>query len=185
MTPRPAEPGVKVFVDHKTALTLDDENKTPANFSNSPNMKDRYKDYEKTCGQIRQENTLLLDDFVALLRGQRLAPGTIRKHRENVEFFINEFLLYHDATRPAEGIGEISEFLGDWFIRKAMWSTPRYIKATATSLYKFYGFLAAPDKITLAELAELKGTIARHLAEWQARCQRYNDGDIDDWRGIG
>ena len=148
-------------------------------------MKDRYKDYENNCGQIRQENALLLDGFVALLREQRLAPGTIGKHRENVEFFINEFLLYRDATRPAEGIGEISEFLGDWFIRKAMWSTPRYIKGTATSLYKFYGFLAASDKITLAELAELKGTIAQHLAEWQARCQRYNDVDIDDWRGIG
>jgi hypothetical protein len=175
MTPRPAEPGVKVFIDHKTVLTLDD----------SPNMKDRYKDYETTCAQIRQENALLLDDFVARLRGQRLASGTIRKHLENVEFFINEFLLCHDATRPVEGIGEISEFLGDWFIRKAMWSTPRYIKASATSLYKFYDFLAASDKITLAELAELKGTIAQHLAEWQARCQRYNDGDIDDWRGIG
>ncbi len=147
-------------------------------------MKDPYKDYEKNCGRIRQENAVLLDDFVALLRGQGLATGTIRKHRENAEFFINEFLLSHAATRPAEGIGELSEFLGDWFIRKAMWSTPRAIKATATSLYKFYVFLAASDKITLAELAALKSTIAQRLAEWQARCQRFNDGDIDDWRGI-
>ncbi|MEI6395402.1 MAG: hypothetical protein WCT12_30370 [Verrucomicrobiota bacterium] len=34
-------------------------------------MKDPYKDYEKACAQIRQENAQLLDDFVALLRGQR------------------------------------------------------------------------------------------------------------------
>ena len=34
-------------------------------------MKDPYKDYEKDCAQIRQENAQLLDDFVALLRGQR------------------------------------------------------------------------------------------------------------------
>ena len=60
-TPRPAEPGVKVSIDHTTVLTLDD----------TLNMKDPYKDYEKACAQIRQENAQLLDDFVALLRGQR------------------------------------------------------------------------------------------------------------------
>ena len=120
-----------------------------------------------------------------MLREHRLEPATIRKHRENVDFFINEFLLYQETKKPEEGIDDIDEFLGDWFIRKALWSTPRHIKATATSIYKFYRFLAAADKITLAELAKLKGTIALHLAEWQARCQRYNNLDIDDWRGIG
>jgi hypothetical protein len=77
---------------------------------------------------------------------------------------------YTDATqRPADGIGEIDEFLGDWFIRKAMWSTPRSIKSNATSLYKFYAFLAASGEVTVEELAELKQTIGRRLPEWQAR----------------
>ncbi len=148
-------------------------------------MTSDYKEFERACKVISGENALLLDDFVTLLQGQRLSTPTIRRHRENVEFFINEFLLYEDAKRPADGIGEIDEFLGDWFIRKAMWSTPRYIKSCATSLYKFYGFLAASGKVTDVELAELKGTIAQHLAEWQARCERYNEGEIDDWRGRG
>jgi hypothetical protein len=148
-------------------------------------MKDAYKEYEKACAQIRQENSLLLDGFVLMLRNRRLAPRTISKHRDNVDFFINEFLLYRDATqRPAEGMTEAEAFFGDWFIRKAMWSTPRYIKSSATSLYKFYTFLAASGKVTVAALAELKETIARRLPEWQARCARYNDGDIDDWRGV-
>ena len=147
-------------------------------------MKDAYKEYEKSCGLIRQENALLLDGFVGMLRGQRLATTTISKHRGNVDFFINEFLLYTDATKRArDGIGEIDAFLGDWFIRKAMWSTPRSIKSNATSLYMFYAFLAASDKVTRAELAKLKEIIGLHLTEWQARCKRYNDGDIDDWRG--
>ena len=179
-----AEPDARLFVDHETALTLGNEDKATAKISDSPNMKDAYKEYEKACGQIRQENAQLLDDFVLMLRSQRLAPRTISKHRDNVDFFINEFLLYTDAKRPSDGIGEVDVFLGDWFIRKAMWSTPRSIKTNATSLYRFYAFLAASGKVTLAELADLKETIALHLPEWQARCERYNDGDIDDWRGM-
>ena len=59
---------MKVFVDHKTALTLGNEDEAPAKISDSPNMKDAYREYEKACGQIRQENALLLDGFVLMLR---------------------------------------------------------------------------------------------------------------------
>jgi hypothetical protein len=148
------------------------------------NMKNDYEEYEKACKQIRHENEQLLDGFVALLRSQRLSTRTIRTHRENVDFFINEFLLYEGAKRPADGIDEIGTFLGDWFIRKAMWSTPRAIKSSATSLFKFYCYLAALDRITLADLAALKATIAIHLPKWQDRCERYIDPSIDDWRGM-
>lgn len=181
---KPSEPGIKVFVDHQKALLLGQVGKSLAEKSASSNIKDWYEEYEKACEQIRQENEPLLDGFVALLRNQRLAPRTIRTHRENVHFFINEFLLYEEAKKPEEGLDEIDEFLGDWFIRKAMWSTPRTIKSTATSLFKFYAYLAALHRITPAELAALKTTIATCLPEWQARCERYNDTEIDDWRGM-
>jgi len=146
-------------------------------------MKDDYGEYTKTCEKIRQENALLLDDFVLRLRGQRLSPRTIRTHRDNVDFFINEFLLSEDPKRPAEGIGEGDDYFGDWFIRKAMWSTPKAITSSARSLYLFYAHLASSGKVASAELAEFKNTLVRRLPEWQARCERYNDADIEDWRG--
>lgn len=176
---RSAAPGLKVFVDPNVPITVGSADEYPVTNGASPTN----SDYENACEEIRQENARLLNDFVSLLRSQRLAPSTIKKHRDNVEFFINEFLLYEDAKRPGEGIGEVDAFLGDWFIRKAMWSTPSAIKSTATSLFKFYAFLAAFEKVTPAELAELKVKTALHLPEWQARCERYNDGEIDDWRG--
>ena len=175
---------MKLFISHTTPLILGNEEKPAPSIGGSSDMKNDYAEYERICRQIRQENAQLLDDFVALLRSQRLAPSTITKHLENVSFFINEFLLYEEAKRPSDGIGEIDAFLGDWFIRKAMWSTPRHIKANATSLYKFYAFLATSEKVTVAELAELKNTMSLHLPEWQARCERYNDVEIDDWRDM-
>ena len=40
-----------------------------------------------------------VDDFLAWLRRSGLSSKTIRKHAENVDFYINEFLLYEDAQQ--------------------------------------------------------------------------------------
>ena len=146
-------------------------------------MKNDFTEYENACKQIRQENAILLDGFVLLMHNQRLSPKTINSHRNNIEFFLNEFLLCEDAKQPSDGIAEIEEYFGDWFIRKAMWYTPGTIKSNATSLYKFYSYLAAIDKIPITALVELKEAIVLSMPEWQARCERYNEDDIDDWRG--
>jgi hypothetical protein len=176
---------MKVFIDPKNPLILGDDEKPALKTAATSNADDDLKEFEKHCDRIRQENEQLLKGFALMLQSKRLASSTIRKHRDNVDFFINEFLLYTvDAKRPSEGIGELYEYFGDWFIRKAMWSTPRTIKSSATSLHKFYGFLAALGKITPEQLVELGQTIVLHLPEWQARCERYNDGEDDDWRGI-
>lgn len=178
---RPVKPGLQVFGDPNAPLTFgggDDIGRS------NEGARHVMSDYEIACEQIRRENEGLLDRFVALLRSQRLAPSTIRKHRENVEFFINEFLLYEEAKRPADGIAEVAEFLGDWFIRKAMWSTPSAIEKNATSLYKFYTFMAALDLVTTEELVGLKQTIVQRLATWRARCEAYNDPDTEDWREV-
>ena len=178
---RPATPGLQVFVSPKEPLALGE---AEGGRSGNGDSQDLNRDYEHACEQVRQENERLLDAFVGLLRRQRLAPRTIKRHRDNVEFFTNEFLLYEGVQTPGEGIGEVAAFLGDWFIRKAMWSTPSAIKSNATSLYKFYAFLAALDRVTPEQLAALSQTIVRQMPVWRAMCERYNDPDIEDWQGM-
>ena len=173
---RTSDPVMKVFLDHKTPMAFGDDAK-------GSGRKEDYDDYESTCERIRQDNEQLLDEFAASLRSQRLALRTIKAHRDNVEFFINEFLLRENARRPTDGMSEVDAYLGDWFIRKATWSIPRTIKSNATSLYKFYAYLALSGKVAPTDLVELKETIAVRLPEWQAMCERYNDLDVDDWRG--
>ena len=51
-----------------------------------------------------------------------------------------------DATME-EGVTMLGDFLGDFFIRKCMWSTPATVKTTATSLKKFYKCMAEHGKI--------------------------------------
>jgi len=176
-----AGPGFRGFVGPKEPLALGEAGGGPSGNGES-RLQDQ--DYERACEEVRRENERLLDTFVGLLRRQRLAPRTIKRHRDNVEFFINEFLLWEGVKRPDEGIEDVDAFLGDWFIRKAMWSTPSTIKSNATSLYKFYAFLAALDRVSPQQLATFGQTIARQMPEWLARCERYNDPDIEDWWGM-
>jgi len=140
---------------------------------------DDYKEYEAACERIREDNAALLAKFEEWLRQKKLATKTIRTHTNNVDFYINEFLLYEDTVEAKEGAGEISMFLGYWFIKKAMWASPAQIKSNAASLKKFYAFMNEQGEISDESLAQLNETIKEEMPEWIATMRRYDDPTID------
>jgi hypothetical protein len=83
-------------------------------------MTDEYEEYERTCQAIREENAALLKEFAGWLRGKGLSEATVERHCENIDFYVNEFLLYDGATPATDGVQEVGMFLVYWFIRKAM-----------------------------------------------------------------
>jgi len=87
-----------------------------------------YEEFERQCEEQREENRKLLKEFAEWLSAKGLSEGTIYKHVTNIDFYINECLLYDDVDTPADGIGAIGYFLGYWFIRKAMWASRRTIR---------------------------------------------------------
>ena len=99
---------------------------------------DDFKKYEADCKRIRKANDKLLEDFGAWLENAGLKEKTIRGHVGNVDFYINDFLLYDDVVEAKDGALDIGMFLGYWFIKKAMWSSPAQIKSNAASLKKFW-----------------------------------------------
>jgi len=147
-------------------------------------MLDDESDYDNQCQQIRQENAILLGEFSRWLKKAGLAAATIRSHCANLDFYLNHFLLYADTLTPADGVGYVGEFLGDWFIHKAMWSNKATVKANATSLKKFYAFMAERELIKPEEFASLQQQIKDELPDWLDAIERYNDPDLDiedDW----
>jgi site-specific recombinase XerD len=114
------------------------------------------------------------------LSDKGLAEKTIERHVENVEFYINTFLLYSDAVPAKKGASEVWSFFGDWFIRKAIWASPTSIKQIAASLKKFYTFMHEQGHIDTDDLQELKETIKEEMPEWVGTVERYDDPDIDD-----
>lgn len=143
-----------------------------------------YETYEAECTRIRKENEQLLADFADWLRESGLADSTIRGHTDNIDFYINEFLLYEDALEPQEGVFEVSMFLGYWFIKKAMWASPASIKSNAASLKKFYTFLHERGLVEKKDMETLKATIKEEMPEWLATVDRYDDPSITDMKDV-
>ena len=129
-------------------------------------------EYDKKCEEVRKENAVYLDIFKNDLKG--LSPKTIERHLANAEFYLNEFLLYSVILRMQDGVYEIGEFLGYYFIRKCMWSTPGTIKSTAASIKKFYMSMLSHRLIDSVQYRLLADTIKDNMKEWQKECARYN-----------
>ena len=141
---------------------------------------DPSEQYEKDCRKIKKHNALLLKEFATSLEQKNLTEKTIKKHCSNLDFYINEFLLYEEAIEAEKGSGYIGDFLGYWFIRKAMWASAASIRENASSLKIFYQFMHQNGKISKESLAEMKQTIKQDMPEWIATVKKYDNPEIDD-----
>ena len=102
---------------------------------------------------------------------------TIRNHLYNADFYINSFLMRIGPCSAAEGTDYVDSFLGDFFIRKCMWSTPASIRSTATSLKKFYRCMLEHGYIDQQSYDDMCYNIKENMEDWQADCAMYNDPD--------
>lgn len=133
--------------------------------------------YEEDCKAIQEINNGLLELFEQDLIKSGLSEKTINRHLSNVDFYINNFLLHEDAYSMNYGVSMIGDFLGNFFIRKCMWSTPESIKSTAASIKKFYKSMLGHGKIKKKEYDFLLSEIKDGMADWQNDCALFNDPD--------
>lgn len=143
-----------------------------------------YEKFEDECKRIRKENEKIISDFETWLMDSNLSSKTIKKHVANIDFYINAFLLYEDAIEAKNGADEIGNFLGNWFIRKAMWSSKTTIKENAASLKKFYKFMYERGSISEEDLSTLKEVIKEEMPEWLATMGRYDDPEIESMEEV-
>ena len=132
-------------------------------------------DYDHQCELMRERNKRYLDLFEADMRAAGLSESTIGRHLDNVDFYLNEYLLYYDVNDMEYGCHDVYGFLGDWFIRKCAWSTPGTIKTNAASIKKFYKCMRDNGLIGADAYNELARTIKENMADWQADCAEFND----------
>jgi site-specific recombinase XerD len=141
-----------------------------------------YEAYEKERDAIREVNELHLAGFEKWLKSSGLSQKTIDRHVSNVEFYINDFLCYYDAEDVQHGCYRVGRFLGDWFIRKAMWSSCTGIRSYAASFKKFYQYMLAVNVIEQKDYDMLCETIKEELPDWLDAMRRYDEMlEIDDY----
>lgn len=135
-----------------------------------------WEEYEQKSEEIRQRNEQYLNIFARNLENADLAGKTISKHLDNVDFYINEFLLREDLLEMKDGCGVIiNEYLGYFYIHKCMWSTPNNIKTIAASIKKFYKSMLDHGYVEKSAYKELCDEIKKNMSEWQQDCERFND----------
>lgn len=137
-----------------------------------------YEEYEIACKKIQIENEEYLDLFELDLMKSGLSDKTILRHLRNVDFYINTYLIREEPRPMIDGTFYIDFFLGDFFIRKCMWSTPGNIKTNAASIKKFYKCMLDNDKISKDSYNYLCSEIKENLVTWQTNCEIYNNPDL-------
>ena len=143
-----------------------------------------YESYLRECKRIRASNKKLLSLFNLWLKKSGIANKTISNHINNIDFFINECLLYEEPNEPETGVTTINYFLGYWFIRKAMWASESTIKSNSASLKKFYTFMHEIDRVSKHDLDEVKNTISKNMPKWIKTLNKYDDLSNNDMEDI-
>ena len=140
---------------------------------------ERYEEYERESKENEERNETFLNLFYEDMRKAGLSEKTIRNHLSNADFYLNIYLDRADVLPMEEGTSEkhLSGFMGYFFIRKCMWSTPASIRSTAASLKKFYKCMLKNNKITQEQYDEVADTIKYQIEDWQEDCARFNDPD--------
>ena len=136
-----------------------------------------YEEYEKKCEEIRERNEDYLEEFWEDLVSAGLKEKTIKRHYQNVDFYINTYLLREEPLEMTHGTNPfyIGDFLGYFFIRKCMWSTPSTVKSTAASIKKFYKSMVQRGYIDESDYRYLVETIREDIDQWMDDCEAYND----------
>ncbi len=140
---------------------------------------DEYEQFEAECEKRREENHTFLMGFTRYLKNKKLSQKTIDKHVGNIDFYINDFLLYENPEEAADGVNRVNYFLGYWFIKKAMWASTTSIKENITSLKHFYSYMNKIGQVSDEELSDLKNVIKENKDEWIDTIQRYDDLNVD------
>lgn len=140
---------------------------------------DEYEKYLAACEKIKKDNSLLLAEFSRRMQSEGLSAQTIEKHLSNLDFYLNHFLLYEAPLKAQEGIAKVDEFLGYWFIRKALWASKTAIKDYIAGLKRFYTFLNEKGLVSAEALGELKATMRENREEWLDSIGRFDEPGID------
>ncbi len=131
-----------------------------------------------------KENTKRNEDYLKMfeksLEEKQLTAKTIRKHVSNIDFYLNDYLTYYDEIiKMKDGTQYTGSFLGDWFIRKAMWASKSSIKEMSSSLKKFYEYMSALGFVKISDYQEMCYEIKDNMDLYLENLEDYDNGTFD------
>ena len=125
-----------------------------------------YTDKLSSLNSILQQNSSYLHLFEADLQG--LAPKTIKRHLQNVDFFLNTYLLFDEAhpLSMQDGVNSIDDFLG-YFLEEKTYFTDSTKRSFITSLRNFINLCLSMVKSLLFMVKSLLSS----MRMWWSLCR--------------
>ena len=137
-------------------------------------------DYELKIEQNRKRNEKFIKEFESWLTEKGLVKKTIRKHLNNADLYINDYLNYYDVEKMEDGIYSIYGFLDGWFIEKCLWSSRNSLKETASSIKKFYQCMSELGYVAGDDYKKLCREIKDNMDEFLEQVDAFEDGTYYD-----
>lgn len=125
-----------------------------------------------------------ISEFAEWLMDSGISEKTILKHMNNVSLYLIDYLQYYlGSDKLVDGCAAIDGFLGDWFIRKCIWSSKTTIKETAAGIKKFYKCMMEHGHVEKIDYRILCDEIKENMDYWLASFDEYMNADFDtfDW----
>lgn len=138
------------------------------------------KDYELKVEQNRKRNEKFMKEFEEWLNEQGLVNKTVRKHINNADLYINDYLNYYDVTKMEDGVFSVHSFLDGWFIEKCLWSSRNSLKETASSIKKFYQCMSEKGYVSKEDYKEMCSFIKENMEEFLEQVDAFENGTYYD-----
>ena len=137
-------------------------------------------DYDKKVEENRKRNEKYIKEFESWLKEKGLVDKTIRKHLNNVDLYINNYLNYYEITKVEDGIDEVYSFLSGWFIEKCLWASKNSLKETADSIKKFYQYMSENNYVSVEDYNEMCYFIKDNMDEFLEILEEFDNGTYYD-----
>lgn len=135
--------------------------------------------YEKRRAAMEKANEPVLRGFHEYLINRRTGKKASLDHLNRISFFADPFLMEYRGTTLVDGFDDAVSFLGDFFIRKAMWSDEKSMRENVDSFGKFYDFLLSTGRIDGEKYRELMKELERQTPRLVRLVNRYNNPRIE------
>ena len=125
------------------------------------------KDYESLYEEHLRRNQEFLQMFAKDI--ENLSPMVQKSHMNNLETFLNDYLVQRVSVPMEKGIGYVKDYFEFFLPMKGMCSGEE-LRLAATSVKKFYKSMTLYSVVEAEEYKYLCNTLSDGMEEWIQEC---------------